>query len=116
MQILIKDVFHKIVPIGVIKTMARTKRLFSTETSADKKMLRAMIDNCDPQFIRWAFNAALSWKNQELPENFSHIHGKADIVLPLRFTKPSYIIEKADHLMVMTSARKINTILKEIFH
>jgi pimeloyl-ACP methyl ester carboxylesterase len=106
---------HKIVPIWFIKNMARAKRLFSTETSEDKKMIRAMIDRCDPEFIRWAFNAALSWRNEELPANFTHIHGKADIVLPLRFTKPGYIIEKADHLMVMTNARKINGILKEIF-
>jgi hypothetical protein len=96
--------------------MARTKRLFSTETSQDKKMIRSMIDQCDPEFIRWAFHAALSWRNKELPANFFHIHGKADLVLPLRFTKPGYLIEKGDHLMVMTKAGKINAILGEIFN
>jgi pimeloyl-ACP methyl ester carboxylesterase len=106
---------HKIVPIWFVKKMARAKRLFSTETSQDKNMIRAMIDQCDPAFIRWAFHAALSWKNEELPSNLTHIHGMKDEVLPMRFTKPGFVIEKAGHLMVMTKAGKINKILSEIF-
>lgn len=106
---------HRIVPIWFIKKMARAKRLFTTEKSEDKKMLRAMIDNCDPGFIRWALHAALAWKNEELPDNFAHIHGTADEVLPLRFTKPGYVIEKAGHLMIMTKAKRINTLLNDIF-
>jgi pimeloyl-ACP methyl ester carboxylesterase len=106
---------HRIVPIWFLKKMAKVKRVFTTETSDDKKMLRAMIDNCDAGFMRWAFHAALSWKNEEMPDNISHIHGTADEVLPVRFTKPGYIIENAGHLMVMTRAKRINDILGNIF-
>ena len=106
---------HKIVPIGLIKRMAKLKRLFTTETSEDKQMLRAMIDSCDPAFIRWAFMAALTWRNRELPQNFSHIHGAADEILPVRFTKPGYRIEKAGHMMILNRSARINELLEEIF-
>jgi len=106
---------HKIVPVWFLKKMAKVKRVFTTERSEDKKMLRVMIDNCDAGFMRWAFHATLSWRNEELPENFTHIHGTADEVLPMRFTKPGYIIENAGHLMIMTRAKKINTLLENIF-
>jgi pimeloyl-ACP methyl ester carboxylesterase len=106
---------HRIVPIGFIKRLAKLKRLFTAETSEDKKMLRAMIDSCDPAFIRWAFIAALGWRNKDLPKNFSHIHGSRDEILPIRFTKPVYRIEKAGHMMILNRAGRINSLLQEIF-
>jgi surfactin synthase thioesterase subunit len=106
---------HKIIPIRFIKQLSSIKRLFTTETSEDKKMLRVMIKESDPTFIRWAFAAALKWRSEELPRNLHHIHGSADEILPIRFSKPDHVISKAGHMMILNRAKRINEILRQIF-
>ena len=105
---------HRFVPISIIKHASRIKRLFTTETTEDKNMLRSMIRDCDPAFIRWAFGAALGWKNKWIPENLFHIHGSADAILPVRYTKPGHIIPRAGHLMILNRAGQINQILEKL--
>ncbi|MFT3824600.1 MAG: alpha/beta hydrolase [Chitinophagaceae bacterium] len=104
---------HKVVPIGLVKASAKMKRLFTVETNEDKIMLRQIIQDSDNRFIRWAMDAILKWKNDQLPVVYTHIHGTRDEVLPLRFTRPTHIIKKAGHLMVMTNAREVNRIIAD---
>lgn len=105
---------HKIVPVAVIRQAAILKRLFTVETAADKTLLRAMIRKSDVGFIRWAMHAVLTWQNKAIPENLAHIHGTRDEVLPLRFTKPTHVVRGGGHLMLLTRAKEVNTILCEL--
>lgn len=105
---------HRIVPIGFVKMMARSKRFFTTEKGEDKKLLWQIINDSDNNFIRWAMNAILKWKNTQLPEPLIHIHGTRDEVLPSRFTKPTHVIQKAGHLLVLTAPQKVNKLLAEV--
>ncbi len=105
---------HKLVPVSLVKSAARYKRFFTLETLEDKSILRAIIDESDDKFIYWAMDAILQWRNQEPPASYIHIHGTRDEVLPLRFTKPTHIIKKGGHLMVMNKAREVNAILGEV--
>lgn len=102
---------HKVIPIGLVKTAARFKRYITNERSEDKKLLWEIIKNSNPDFIRWSMQAILTWKNEEMPQEILHIHGTRDEVLPARYTKPTHIIPKAGHLMVMTSPDDVNRIL-----
>lgn len=106
---------HKIVPVSFLKSMSVLKRTFTTKTAEDKKLLCQVIRESDPAFIRWAMDAILKWKSEELPASYIHIHGSRDEILPLRYTKPTHIIKGAGHLMVVNQAKEINAILREIF-
>lgn len=105
---------HKFIPISFIKNLSKIKRLFSFENADDKKMLMTMASDTDPKFIRWAITAALSWRNNNLPQNLYHLHGTSDQVLPMRLTKPGYVISKGGHLMVLNRAKEINKLMEEI--
>lgn len=102
---------HKVIPIGVVKTSARLKRFITREKPEDKKLLWEIIKSSDPAFIRWSMEAVLNWKNEEMPQSVLHIHGTSDEVLPARYTKPTHMIPKAGHLMVMTMPDEVNRIL-----
>ena len=102
---------HKVVPIGLVKTAARLKRYITREKSEDKKLIWEIINGSDPTFIRWSMEAILKWKNEEMPQPVLHIHGTRDEILPVRYTKPTHIIPKAGHLVVMTKPDEVNTIL-----
>ena len=102
---------HHIIPITLIKNAAIAKRLFTTETKEDKELLKAIIRESDPRFIKWALTAILKWSNEKAPQNLIHIHGTRDELLRIRFTKPTHTIPKAGHLMVMNRSYEINKIL-----
>ncbi|MBI1343404.1 MAG: alpha/beta hydrolase [Terrimonas sp.] len=106
---------HKIIPVSFFKSAALIKRIFTTETEAEKKMLREMIREVDPAFIDWALQAILDWKKEEWPTHYIHIHGASDELLPVRYTKPTHILQKAGHLAVLNQAAGINAILSAQF-
>lgn len=106
---------HQILPVSFIQYAAYLKRLFTTETKADKHMLRNMIRNSDAHFIKWAMHAVLTWKGGEPPKPFYQIHGTRDAILPQRYTRPTHLISNGGHLMILNRARDINTILNALF-
>jgi pimeloyl-ACP methyl ester carboxylesterase len=106
---------HNWVPIRLFQQASLIKRLFTTESREDKEILREMIRRADPQFIRWAMGAILSWQNDTLPGRYIHIHGTADELLPIRYTKPTHRVRRGGHLMIMNRAAEINGILSTVF-
>jgi pimeloyl-ACP methyl ester carboxylesterase len=105
---------HKMMPVSLVKSAAKFKRVFTSESGEDKIILRNIIQDSDPHFISWAMDAIVKWRGEALQQPYVHIHGTKDEVLPMRFTKPTHIIPKAGHLMVMNRAGEINAILREI--
>jgi pimeloyl-ACP methyl ester carboxylesterase len=108
-----KAQLHKLVPVQLIKTSVYLRRYFTTESAEDKAMLRSMIRDADPWFIRWSLNAVLQWKGSDELKVAIHIHGTNDVVLPVRYTQPTNIIQKGSHLMIMDRASEINQVLVE---
>jgi pimeloyl-ACP methyl ester carboxylesterase len=106
---------YKMVPVALVKSAAKFKRVFTSETDQDKEVLRDIIKDSDNKFIYWAMGAILKWKSDKILSSYTHIHGTKDEVLPMRFTRPTHIISKGGHLMVMNRAGEINAILKSIF-
>ncbi len=104
-----------LVSIRLVKIAAIAKRLFTTETKEDKELLKSIIRESDAAFIRWALNAILKWKNKSIPTDLVHIHGTSDEILLIRYTKPTHMINKAGHLLIMNRADDVNQILNTIF-
>jgi pimeloyl-ACP methyl ester carboxylesterase len=93
---------------------AVAKRLFTRESRDDKALIRDMIRDCDPEFIRWAMRAVLRWNNRIVPKPLLHLHGSRDEVFPIWLTRPTHSIPGAGHLLVMTHAREVNDLLHQL--
>jgi pimeloyl-ACP methyl ester carboxylesterase len=105
---------HRIVPVKLVKNAAILKRFFTTETPDDKTTLKQIIRESDSRFIYWAMDAILKWRNEEVPQPLFHLHGTRDEILPIKYTKPTHVIPKAGHLMVMNRASQVNEFLTGI--
>ncbi|HWK02745.1 MAG TPA: alpha/beta hydrolase [Puia sp.] len=103
-----------LLPPFFFKKAATIKRLFTREKSADKEMLRQVIRDGNPRFIKWGLKAVLKWRNEEIPQPLWHIHGSRDGVFPVWLTRPSHIVSKGGHLLVINHAAEVNGILAEI--
>jgi pimeloyl-ACP methyl ester carboxylesterase len=105
---------HRIVPVTLYKTASLIKRSFSNEQKEVKELLKELIRDSDPAFLRWALKAILEWKNEWLPSPLLHIHGTRDEILPLKYTQPTHLVDNGKHLMVLSKSEVINTLLVQI--
>lgn len=104
---------QKLVPVSLLKSVSFMKRFFTAETSEDKILIRQLIRDTDPAFVRWAMTAIVQWKCDPYEGRCIHIHGSRDAILPLRFTRATHVIAKGGHLMVLTNADEINAVLRQ---
>ena len=77
-------------------------------------MLKAILLDIDPHFLKWSFHKVVTWKNDVIPENLQHIHGAGDRIFLMRFIKPDYILTNGGHLMVMNQATEISNLLEKL--
>lgn len=107
---------HKLIPIGILKhSNFFTNWLFGTSSSFDKQLLKQILIDTDPTFLKWAIDKVARWKNQSQTKNIFHIHGASDRILPINFVKCNCTIKNGGHLMTLNRANEINQILKSYF-
>ena len=88
--------------------------LFSPEGSEEKTLLKTVLKETDPHFLKWALHKVVVWKNREIPESVVHVHGKRDRIFPFRLVAPDYAVEDCGHLMVMNRAEEISTLIMKL--
>jgi len=65
-------------------------------------------------YLNWAIHNLLNWKSDLVIKNLIHIHGSDDGVFPIKHIDNCIEIKEGTHAMIITKAKKINTILQEI--
>jgi pimeloyl-ACP methyl ester carboxylesterase len=102
------------IPAGFFKITATLKNYFFMKSWTNKKLMWRVIRDGNSRFIKWGMNAVLSWKNEVLPSPLNHIHGTRDEVFPVKYAKPTHVIHKGGHMLVLNHAEAINKILQKI--
>jgi pimeloyl-ACP methyl ester carboxylesterase len=93
--------------VGFIKAFVRRR-------SPVSNLVNDMFQACDNEFFKWSTIAVPHWDNRLLPQPLYHIHGKNDLVLPIRLTDPTRSVPRAGHMLVMTHPAVVNAFLAEV--
>ncbi|MFT5779437.1 MAG: pimeloyl-ACP methyl ester carboxylesterase [Crocinitomicaceae bacterium] len=103
--------FHRIIPSGLMRrSNFMTNYLFGAKAKEDKKLLKEILRDTDPKFLKWAINALVKWENSVKPNGIK-IHGSNDKMLPLK-SKTNHLIEGGGHFMIVTRGMEISEIIK----
>jgi len=94
--------------------MLKMKWLFGINSLEGTKIYKEIINDCNPDFNRWAIDAILNWKNTDVRQNIVHIHGTHDKILPYKYVSCNYTVQKGEHLMILEQASIISAILKNV--
>ncbi|NQD70926.1 alpha/beta hydrolase [Sphingobacterium shayense] len=104
---------HKLLHTKILtKTNFITNWLFGTASTFEKQLLKQILADTDPTFMRWAIDKIVRWTNQTSPKNIYHIHGKSDKILPASFVTCDREIENGGHLMTLNKAEVLSKILR----
>lgn len=88
--------------------------VFSAETLEEQKLLKAILLDTDPHFLKWALHRVVVWQNHTVPDSLHHIHGLRDRIFPMRCINPDIAIEQAGHLMVLNRASRVSDLITQI--
>jgi len=110
-----KTKFYKLFPAGRISKIEDFST-FSFNKSFKKKLdlYNKYLAVRDEKYLNWAIHNVVNWKRENSINNIIHIHGSDDEIFPIKHIKNSIIIEGGTHAMIITKAKKINTILEKI--
>jgi pimeloyl-ACP methyl ester carboxylesterase len=105
---------HRLLPTRLLKSSNFvTNWFFGTSSTFDKQLLKQILMDTDPTFLKWAIDKVARWTNQTQTKNLFHIHGTSDRILPLSFLKCNYTIKNGGHLMTLNKADELNQILRQ---
>jgi pimeloyl-ACP methyl ester carboxylesterase len=105
---------HRLLPTSLLKSSNFiTNWFFGTSSTFDKQLLKQILIDTDPTFLKWAIDKVALWKNQTQTKNLFHIHGTSDRILPLSFVKCNSTINNGGHLMTLNKADELNSILRQ---
>ncbi len=106
---------NRIIPNVILKHHSFLANWFFGISSAnDKRLLKNILNDTDPRFLKWAVNQIVIWKNASYPANCLHIHGNKDRLIPIKNIKADFVIENGGHFMAVNKAKEIEKILKRI--
>ncbi len=106
---------YKLIPASLILSIgALLKPFFSKRMGGESHLFNSMLRNTSPGFLKWSMGAALHWDGKTPSQHIHHIIGDADLIFNYRKIKQATIIPGGDHMMVMTRAKDINPIIRNI--
>ena len=113
-QIAGKLYLHKIIPTAILKcSNFITNWIFGANTKEDKALLKQIMMDTNPIFLKWAIDQIARWKNVTQTKNILHIHGTNDRILPSRFADIDILVTNGGHLMTLNRADEITKILRK---
>jgi len=106
---------NKIFPMRSYKiTEPIQNRFIGVTNREDLEMVVNYRKNAPQEYIDWAVNEILKWRNQWVPPKIFHVHGDADKIFPIGNLVPTHIIKEGGHFMIMNKAPEVNAALNQI--
>lgn len=87
---------------------------FGVSQPSHRALLKAILRDTDPKFLRWAIAQVLAWQNNQMIDNVVHIHGDKDKILPFFCVKEVICVTNGGHLMVVTHNHEVSTVIKKV--
>jgi len=106
---------HKLLPVDLLKQPnVLSNWFFGVHSQSDKKMLVAILRDTDSQFLRWAIDKIVTWRNQFVHPNLTHIHGTADRILPFRYVMSDLQVTGGGHFMTVNKAQELTAAIRSL--
>ncbi len=106
--------FHRLLP-GKLVVQFRfwLNWLLGKLTKEEMDLIELMISEADIEFNEWAVDQVVHWRNEEIVDNLTHIHGTRDRIFPSFYVKDAIWIKGGSHFMVVNRAKEISKIIRK---
>ncbi len=106
---------HKIIPLRSTKLTEPFQNRFLGVTSDEDKAVAANYRRgVNINYINWAVNQALNWKNNWQHPDICHIHGDNDKMFPIKNIRATFTIKNGGHFMIMNKAKEVSSYINAV--
>ncbi|MDM1048159.1 alpha/beta hydrolase [Sphingobacterium hotanense] len=81
---------------------------FGVKTKEEGALLDVIIQDTDPDFLKWATNQIMHWESVYSPTNCLHIHGEKDRIFPINNVVWDIKIKDGGHFMIYNRGKEIS--------
>lgn len=100
---------HKLLPLSLLSRIDDFKSLPLGKTVNSRlRLYQKFLAMRDMRYLQWAVQQVVDWDRIKPLDNVVHIHGDDDMIFPIKYIKPSYVVKGGTHIMVLTKARWLN--------
>lgn len=105
---------YKLFPIKIVENLEDYTQYFLGDFLKKRAELYKMyLSVRDAKYMEWSIYNVLHWKQEKIPTNLIHIHGLQDNVFPIKHIKNYIPIKDGTHVMILTKAKEISSLIKE---
>jgi len=106
---------HKLLPTGLINNVELLAKYAFGETVTKRlDLYEKYLGLRDKQYIDWAIDCIVNWKQTHPPQGLIHIHGEKDAVFPIGNIKDCITVTNGTHTMIIHRARWFNEHLPDL--
>ncbi len=106
---------YKLLPLHVLQNLD-TYIFYVNRKNTKKKIAayRRYLSARNSTYLQWAMHNVLHWKQDNIMQNVTHIHGTNDDIFPSKRITNFKKIEGGTHAMILTKAKKITLEIEQI--
>ena len=108
---------HKLLPSKLLKIPnVLSYWFFGIQNKTDKIILKDILKDTNEEFLKWAIDKIVTWKNTVKHNNLVNIHGTQDRILPIKNIDYDLKVENGGHFMTLNKAVELTKIVRnELF-
>ncbi|MFD0932147.1 alpha/beta hydrolase [Psychroflexus salinarum] len=106
---------YKILPTSLLDYIAHIEKLPVGNLIRKRlKLYQQYLSVNDKEYLDWAIEEMLCWRQEEPIKGIIHIHGDEDLVFPIKNIKNCIVIPKGTHIMILNKYKWFNKHLPEL--
>lgn len=106
---------NKIVPIrsNVKITHPIQNHFLGISTPEEKAIVAVSRNKHNKQYLEWAVDKVVNWRNNWQHPAIFHVHGDADKMFPVKRLQAAQIIKGGGHFMIMNRAEEVSLFINQ---
>lgn len=106
---------YKVIPDDWYKKGALfLQPIVEPDRNNEKECFVSMLNRKSPTYFKRTVKMLINWGRKYCSKEIIHIHGSKDNTIPIEDLTTTYVIEEGSHMMTLTRAEEISTLLNEI--
>ena len=106
---------YKLIPTRLISNVEALAKYAFGETALKRiELYKKYLSVSDKQYLDWAIEQMVCWKQEKAIPNIIHIHGEKDAVFPLYNIKNCITVSGGSHIMIINKFKWFNENLPKL--
>jgi pimeloyl-ACP methyl ester carboxylesterase len=106
---------HKLLPTGLVNNVEMlTKFAFGDTVGKRLELYEEYLGIRDAEYIDWAIDQMVNWKQEDYDPDLVHIHGDKDAVFPIQYINHCIPVRNGTHTMIIHRYKWFNERLPAI--